>query len=119
MLFRKLILILHLLIGLHTLGWTQQYNTNYGEYSHTLGGAGNSTFGRFTGGSTTGSSNTIIGYAAGVANTTGSKNVFLGSDAGGKNNIGNENIFAGYYSGYFNTSGYLNTFIGTKSGQNN
>ena len=85
MLSRKLILILHLLIGLHTLGWTQtNYNTHYGDYSDT-GGSNNSTFGRFAGGGTTGNSNTIIGNAAGVANTTGSENVFLGSNAGGKN----------------------------------
>jgi hypothetical protein len=87
-------------------------------------GAGGSTYslyiGENAGASTTGNSNTFVGYNAGYTNTTAFSNVFVGTSAGYyTDGSGNANTFVGAYAGYVNPSGSSNTFIGYQAGYTN
>jgi hypothetical protein len=57
------------------------------------------------------STNTAIGYQAGIANTTGSLNTFIGVESGLNNLIGVGNTFVGRTSGLLTTGSY-NCFVG-------
>jgi len=58
------------------------------------------------------STNTAIGYQAGIANTTGSLNTFVGVESGLSNLTGVGNTFVGRTSGLLSTSGSYNCFVG-------
>jgi hypothetical protein len=81
--------------------------------------SGNSFYGGYAGGVTTGGHNTFNGYHTGFFNTTGKNNTFIGSEAGAVNNTGNYNTFNGSYAGYYNSIGNDNTFNGYRAGFNN
>ena len=66
---------------------------------------------------TTGTMNTVVGYAALDASGTGvSYNVAIGSGSIGGSATGNKNTCVGHNSGHNLTSGYENVFIGTDAG---
>ncbi len=91
-----------------------------GKRIFSVAGTNNVFAGFFSGVSTTGANNTIIGNRAGNNNTTGGNNVFLGNAAGYNNLAQNGLVFIGDSAGYSSSSSGLsgsgNIFIGQKSG---
>ncbi|MEQ9251183.1 MAG: tail fiber domain-containing protein [Cytophagales bacterium] len=75
--------------------------------------------GNDAGATSTGISNTFVGYQAGFDNTTGSQNAFFGIRAGENNIDGTSNTFIGRSAGDLNTSGNENTFLGRDAGDAN
>lgn len=71
------------------------------------------SFGYQAGNVNTGSSNTFIGYQAGVANTNGSSNVALGARALDANTTGTNNVAIGADALDLNTTGGFNIAIGS------
>ncbi len=65
------------------------------------------------------SSNTFLGYYAGLVNTTGFSNSFFGNGTGMANTTGNNNSFFGAVAGNFTTTGSANSFFGAASGASN
>ena len=64
-----------------------------------------------SGGTTTGTDNTLVGAIAGNQITTGSNNVCVGSNAGQTQNSANDNTYVGKNAGYFQTAS-SNTAVG-------
>lgn len=75
--------------------------------------------GWYTGTSTTGNYNTMMGYNSGLYNTTGYHNVFIGMESGFWNTTGTGNIFVGNYTGGINSTGSHNTAVGNSAGNTN
>jgi hypothetical protein len=91
----------------------QSYNAGYKSGTD---GTQNVFVGAYAGGTTTSSSNSFLGYAAGAFNKTGDKNSFIGAGAGIYNSTGNNNSFLGAAAGHENTTGYQNSFLGAYAG---
>ena len=83
-------------------GWLD-YTSPYGAYFGY--GAGNYP-------TSTGLSNTAMGYYAGTSNTTGADNAFFGTDAGRDNMTGTQNVGVGVDVLYNNRAGIQNTALG-------
>src|SRR5687768_15471985 len=96
----------------------QQGNTSYGTQAGNSGDY-NSSFGYAAGSLVTGSSNTFIGYNAGVNTTIGYSNTFIGFRAGISNTSAINNVFFGPEAGYSNTTSGGNQFMGLRAGYSN
>ena len=64
-----------------------------------------------SGSTTSGSSNTIVGYKACYTLTSGANNICLGANAGHHNTTGNNNIFIGSYTGLNNSNDNYKLYI--------
>jgi len=85
----------------------------------TSSGLSNTLVGFNTGANTTdGDDNTFIGSFAGFENTSGLSNTFIGRSSGSNNTTGDDNVFIGRESGVNNTTGIQNTLLGFESGRN-
>ena len=89
---------------------------NAGSLSNT---SSSNTFVGFEAGlNNSNNSNTFIGYTAGRTNGSGSTNTFVGQSAGYANNGGSANAFFGFEAGRYTNAGN-NTFIGQRAGYTN
>ena len=102
------------------LGFGAGYNVKIGDNttgSSLTSGTNNTLIGYAAG--TSGSYNNILGYGAGYAGGNGSHNNFFGYIAGYGNGTGSNNNFFGNSAGYGNNSGSSNNFFGSNAGQSN
>lgn len=77
----------------------------------------NLSVGGSTGGPSTGSFNTYLGFGAGSSSTSNaSQNTFAGTNSGSLTTSGTRNSFFGARSGLSNDNGGANTFVGEGSG---
>lgn len=61
--------------------------------------------------------NTFVGYQSGMANTTSNANTFVGYQAGVGSLTGGSNVALGYSSAYGFTAGLKNVFLGANAGR--
>lgn len=82
----------------------------------TNGGKWTTLVGDSAGFSTSGPSNTFVGYLSGFRNSSGSGNTFVGAEAGYSNSFAGGNTYVGSKAGHENQHGGGNTFVGGSAG---